>query len=998
MRPVHVVLLVVLLAIVAGGAFLLLSDGSEQRPAPALGSALEDPSSAPHDPASLVDPGAARADRVATNAKPDMPEMGSMVRTADATERFKLAGRVVDPRGNGVPDAQIFAAGPSAFRDMPLDEIDPVQMPWMARSDTRSDSNGAFALDVDAKGLVRIAVRAAGFAPLDVELPISSSTRNVGDLRLDAGAVVAGRIVDHIGRPVAGAVIHRRRTGESPFAFFGGSGAPVGESDANGNFRVDQLAVGPWSLAISHEEHPDKFESGETERAGQVVGGLVIALEEGFTISGTVVGAPAEKRDKVWVRGSLRPTNDGAGEAIVFGPAMFNSVRQAKLGPDGSFTLRGLKRDARYRLTTGQGDLGMGMFRGARSGSVEAKAGDRGVQLVYKPESSLVFQVVDKETGAPLTKLDVAAGYRWPMPLLDEKNRTVRDFPDGRVRFANLTAREGNEYATLRIECAGYSKYENKSISVVEGADTDLGVIALERANVVRVTVLDPSGKPLEGATVRLEEMQSGGGRFEEMTFAIGGDEDELPRSRGNAQRAKSDAAGLAVVNSLPGKRATLTVRHKDFAAYRSETLDLPSSGDLERSVRLTLGGNVVVRVVDAQGRGVPGVSIDHRAPTEGPRFLDLGNRNDVTDAQGEIAFVHLEPGLHGFRVRTEGGPALFGGGGGVRMAVVRREGGGGVDASWVETEVTEGGNAKLDLAAPVRGTLRGWVRESGKPLAGATVRLTRKSGDDEDGLDMSIFGDGPKALSNAEGEFSIESLESGTYTAVVTHPSRSMSWRSDVEIREGENDLRVELVLAVIEGRVTNAEGKPIAGIRIHAERRSPEEGQSVERRVFSFVTEGGDGASFGGSFGGQTSVTTDADGRYKLRGVTPDVDLTVIAEGKDVQRKESEAVRVAPDQVKTGVDLVLEQGASIEVSVRRRNGAPAGGCMVRATLEGDVPDVKHEFVGPEGKTTFRGLKPGVWKLTCEVFGPDGEAAKIPEQKAEAKIGTPGKATFEVP
>ena len=43
-------------------------------------------------------------------------------------------------------------------------------------------------------------------------------------------------------------------------------------------------------------------------------------------------------------------------------------------------------------------------------------------------------------------------------------------------------------------------------------------------------------------------------------------------------------------------------------------------------------------------------------------------------------------------------------------------------------------------------------------------------------------------------------------------------------------------------------------------------------------------------GSPGGGSTVSTDAEGRYTLRGVAPDVDLVVHATGKEVQPGKSE------------------------------------------------------------------------------------------------------------
>src|SRR5439155_14266413 len=143
----------------------------------------------------------------------------------------------------------------------------------------------------------------------------------------------------------------------------------------------------------------------------------------------------------------------------------------------------------------------------------------------------------------------------------------------------------------------------------------------------------------------------------------------------------------------------------------------------------------------------------------------------------------------------------------------------------------------------------------------------------------MPFMDDGVKGETNAKGEYTIEKVRTGDYRVVVTHPSRAMSWEGEARVGNGTNRSNFELPLAIVEGRVTGEDKKPIAGVRVHAERDAS--GDEPKRSMsFSIVMDAGDGPSafFGGS-GGGGSVVTDAEGRYRLRGVTPDVELTVIA-----------------------------------------------------------------------------------------------------------------------
>ena len=55
---------------------------------------------------------------------------------------------------------------------------------------------------------------------------------------------------------------------------------------------------------------------------------------------------------------------------------------------------------------------GTAAITGATTSSAEV-AGDTGVRLLYSPGSTLIFRVLDEETGEPLTDFAVEAGMRW---------------------------------------------------------------------------------------------------------------------------------------------------------------------------------------------------------------------------------------------------------------------------------------------------------------------------------------------------------------------------------------------------------------------------------------------------------------------------------------------------------------------------------------------------------------------------------------------------------
>jgi protocatechuate 3,4-dioxygenase beta subunit len=471
-----------------------------------------------------------------------------------------------------------------------------------------------------------------------------------------------------------------------------------------------------------------------------------------------------------------------------------------------------------------------------------------------------------------------------------------------------------------------------------------------------------------------------------------------------------TNAEGNVVLSSFPGKQATLKVKHADYALWQDSALKLAESSDHQATVKLARGGEVLVTVQDSKGQPVAGVEIEHAAQGDDEqnpwmrRFSGEGSSR--TDARGELSFAHLAPGTHRFRLGGSGGPmGVFGGGGSVRATFVVQgaQAESAPEEPWTSVEVLEGAQAPLKLIAPMRGTVTGRVREGGKALAGASVRLDeQRSG--EPGLQgLPFFGGGDGPRTNGSGEYKQEGVKPGKYDVHVSHPSRAMEWKGELEVTEGEQRYDIDLPIAIVEGRVLAPDGKPIAGARISAERAQ----EKVEQRdmVFSVAIAGdsGDVMSFGGSGGGET-VRSDADGRYTLRGLLTDTDLVVHVTGKDFTPANSEKFRCAPDQTVRGIDVHPKQGGSLEVRVLRA-GQPATGVLVNAYhkgKDGTQDSQQSEMSGAGGIARFHGLEPGEWEYTATDFSADSPdpgngAQESPRKPVQIKPGETTKDDHEL-
>lgn len=1009
MRPLHALVLVCVLGVLGLGVLWLVRAGDEP-----VGTAA--PVARSEAPAGRPEVRLTAPEQEARAERPESPRVASEVPATEAATAAAapaarstggLRGRVVDALGAPVANARVLAGDGRGLVRLPLDAASVEALPWFDVHEATTDEDGAFALEGPDPGAVRLAVRAPGHAPLDrdgLALPASGDL-DVGELVLEPSVLLTGTVVDPRGNAVADARLYRMEPGgEDGLRMFESepAGALVATTADDGSFRIDELAAGPWELLVRADEHPDHALTGRTDRAGQVKSGLRIVLDEGWTVTGRVTGVPAGVEEPLVVRARAGSPESSDEWLFVDGDA---EPRMAECGADGSFVLRGLRMDQGYNLVALRASRrGFGVGRSC-SASVHVRPGQSSAELTYQLESAIAFQVVDGRTREPIEDFEVEAGLSWTRPLTDENGRRVRHHEEGRVRFGELRPREARATAKLQLRAAGYQPLDLDDVAVVREETTDLGVLALQPAAVVRVTVVDrTTGAPVEGARVTLSRAR---GPEQGMRFELSSDDVEVPLSMDEHTRSgRTDAEGVAVVSSFEGERASLRVRRDGYALHRGEELYLTPGQDEELRVELGRGGAVSVLLLDADGAPVAGAQVEHRSGQEDDTFViaGLGGGTDVTDGEGRVLFDNLEPGEHGFRPAQGGGPRVIMAGGGSASVFISRDGVGAPvqDETWQSVLVEEGGRHDLTLVAPRRVEVFGRVREGGQPLAGATVKLSERDA----GPMGDLFGGGEEARTSSDGRYSFPHVEAGSYRLVVTHPDRRMPAERELEVGDAPERLDLELAVSVLEGRVVDEAGEPVSGARVWAE-RAPEEGDGrrPQVRVMSrFVVEGGGG---GGSFSishgeGDTEPThSDADGRFSLRGVVPDQDLVVKVQKDAFEPATSERVRAAPDQVVSGVEVTLKPSGAIEVTALEPDGRAGQHLLATARWAGDEDQDVEPRTGfvADGKTVLDGLRPGTWRVSVRRLEPGSSSrSDIAEQTVEVARGETRSVRFDLP
>lgn len=994
-KPHVLVLTLACIALVAGFAFWLQSGGATGGGAVSRGAAA---------PAVQPRGGSADSDLTPTPAWVDAGPSSAPVReglvaqaTAPAAEAQggALHGRVVDAGGRPIAGARVLVASAGGFGPLPLDQVPEDSPLARGRSETRSAADGTFRIARPTGAGLRISVRSPGFAPLRSERGQAPPDGDLGDLALEAGAVLEGRVVDRGGRPVAGVEVHApagARGGGPLIVGFTLPGTRVGLTDGEGRFRLDELATGPFQLNFQHPRHPDRVHDGSVEAPGQVLAPLVVELADGHEVQGWVRGLEGVDPSTLRVRARGR-LPEGS-----FDFSRMPRPRTVELGPGGAFVLGGLEPEQAVELAVV--DASAGPFGGERSATLQSRAGARGLELRLREQSALTARVVDAATQEPIESFRIEAGGRWRAPLRDDKGRAVEHHPEGRVRFAPLET-GGASRISVRIAAEGYEAFERSDLSLQPGRELDLGVIALQPAPVLEVRVVDASsGRPIEGANVRLAEWRREADRrapFAGLRFETFEASSPTPVAGSGSERsARTLADGVARLTSLPGRTCTLTVSHPGYVEYEGEPFPLPAGAPEPVALALHRGGTVAVRVLDPDGNPVEGVAVERRAAEGDPGF-SFGGPN-ATGSDGWVSFERLRPGVHGFRVGRASGP--FGGGG----VAFRAIGGGAQDTGPPFSDVTvqEGERVELILGAPARAALSGEVREGGRPLAGATLTLLPAGGaDDPMAFVARQFGGAGQVRSGSDGRFAFPPQSLDRYRVEVTHPARAMPHEVEVALDAGGAVLRIDLPLTAISGRVTDGDGRPVAGATVGVG-PAPRSGSRPAPRVGMALAVGGGGdvVSFPG--GAQTSVRTDSAGRYELRGVRAREDLVVTVEAEgEWQVARSKPLLLEPDEVLTDVDLVRTRGGSLVASVLLADGSPAPMCMVTAEYAGKAdptPEPRRQVAMEAGPVRLEGLSPGLWRLRARNLGRGGERSESEALEVEVRPGEQRPVVLRLP
>ena len=293
----------------------------------------------------------------------------------------------------------------------------------------------------------------------------------------EQGFSVNGRVVDEGGKPVANVSIGLTRivvVGNNTSSSGGGSGA---RSDKQGEFRIEKLAPGKYTVSINPPPDSDlRAEPATFDVLDQDVTGLLIKSSLGASLSGVVVLEGARDNSvlaalpfiSAYVRSEdLNRTTSG---------------RSARLKPDGSFRVGGLLAGtANFSLNTAYDIRGFTISRIERDGVVQPN----GIQIQNAEQVTGIRVVVAYSNGSirGVVKLEngtLPSSGRLFIQLTKPGDQSG-NMPQAQVDSRGHFVIEGLAAGTYELRVTAYAPEWRRSqpfgkqiVTVTDGAATDV--------------------------------------------------------------------------------------------------------------------------------------------------------------------------------------------------------------------------------------------------------------------------------------------------------------------------------------------------------------------------------------------------------------------------------------------------------------------------------------------------------------------------------------------
>ncbi len=647
--------------------------------------------------------------------------------------------------------------------------------PRLAKS-AKSAAAGTFTLDALAAGKYRFSARMVGFKESTIERVLfAADVQPPLDFVLEAGAVIAGHVLDVEGKPVRGAAVRayterisrdanlEERLKELPKIMDMRSEKGVeAKSDESGFYQISGLHAGSYRLITTAKG----FAPGTLRFIPVGKTDANFALEIGGVLHGTVTDSTLAPIGDALLEVKEAPKTDDLIEVVL--QHEMPPLVSAKTDSAGRFRFDELGGSGEYKLHVGA--------RGFQTREIEKVVVHKGGQhdlpiqlakgltisgIVYGPDGRTVEGAKIKAT---------ITGQQMRSAELAMSNAAS----DASGRFAFDTLPEG-EFRVV----ASHDDYASWSENRVKPSDeTQLEIRLAEGATVTGQIRDAGTGKGIPGAIAAAQDI---------------GDSDK---------RAVANGDGVYVLRGVTvpkkGGAATFTYEAEGYSRLSNVKVDVVDrQTTYDQNAELEKNGSVAGVVLDSAGKPLPGVKVTvkrQNTPTM-PVIVNVGSTT-TSSATGEFTVTDVRPGEGGYVAGTH--PKYL-------------------ESTSEPFDVASGQAVKgvkliMNLGGSVTGAVIG--SDTGQPIVGATVAVRDEALSEEDPGSL------PKrALTDKDGRFTIGSLQAGTHTLIASAPGYLRGEQPGIAVEEERTSDAGSLSLvpsAYVAGRVIQVNGDPIPGAKI--------------------------------------------------------------------------------------------------------------------------------------------------------------------------------------
>lgn len=506
---------------------------------------------------------------------------------------------------------------------------------------------------------------------------------------------------------------------------------------------------------------------------------------------------------------------------------------------------------------------------------------------------------------------------------------SARSDSDGNVQL------RVNSGMTFKVEAHGefFAPVTTEIAALTAGEVVDLGILTLTSGDRLVGRVLDPEGKPVVGAVVRLSDSGS-----------------SMMRGSTISRKAKTDENGDYLIDGLPTGKYRVRAQSSGFLADEVNPLSVSGTGrKVEANFRLSEGRVIEGTVVDLDGQPIEGAWV---APQMRFDNMDMGfDLDDFEFGEGDESQENANPGWPGSVLTDAQGRFKLGGLEELDVSLVI-----GADGySISRTAVPNIGEEVLVRLKPRLSLSGNLALVNGDPAADVEVVLKPSS---TDGMDFSFaMFDGHKVKTEANGDFTFKNLSAGSFTLSAYKTDAQLD-ETEVQVLEVVSGLN--LIMQAAEHlivQVQSADGKVLPQAKVTA--KAPGNANQFGGMVIRMSSDGGHTESI---VGGDEAIEseTDAEGIAILPGV-PQGDRALVVEADGYADGSLDFVRNSGEQ---RLELTLQPAATLRATVKSASGRLLSGVEVYLKPQFEDGEELKQKSGAAGRAVWTDLRPGLYEV----------------------------------